>query len=171
MKNSSTVFILFFCFLICSISSGQTISGTVFSESNDPINNASVLLKDKENKTLMYQFTKNEGRFSFDYSLQDTLFLHCNALGYEKQIFTITPTINPQDFTVILLEKTEQLQEIIIEAPIPIREKKDTIVFNAKSFLDGTEYNVEDLLKKLPGVQVSENGTIKIGNQEIKKLW
>src|SRR5690606_19409099 len=139
-------------------------------ENNKPLNNASVLLKNKENNTLTYQITKNNGEFSFHHEGTDTLYLHCNALGFEKQIINIIPAKDLQKLKIILLEKTEQLQEIIIETSITIREKKDTIVFNAKSFLDGTEYSVEDLLKKLPGVQVSENGTIKIGNQEIEKI-
>lgn len=170
MSNYITRFIIGFSFFISLITSGQTISGTVFSENNKPLNNASVLLKNKENNTLTYQITKNNGEFSFHHEGTDTLYLHCNALGFEKQIINIIPAKDLQKLKIILLEKTEQLQEIIIETSIPICEKKDTIVFNAKSFLDGTEYSVEDLLKKLPGVQVSENGTIKIGNQEIEKI-
>ena len=52
----------------------------------------------------------------------------------------------------------------------PITIKKDTIVFDAKSFLQGNELVVEDLLKKIPGLNVLTDGTIKIGNQEVEKV-
>src|SRR5690606_5979425 len=52
----------------------------------------------------------------------------------------------------------------------PISIKKDTIIFKASAFTDGTEQTVEDLLKKIPGVYIDSDGTIKVGNQEIEKL-
>jgi hypothetical protein len=48
--------------------------------------------------------------------------------------------------------------------------KKDTITFNAKAFAQGNEEVVEDLLKKIPGLTVEADGTIKIGDQEVEKV-
>ena len=60
--------------------------------------------------------------------------------------------------------------KIIIENKISITIKKDTIVFNADSFKQGNEQVVEDLLKKIPSLNIDANGTIKVGNQEIEKI-
>ena len=62
------------------------------------------------------------------------------------------------------------LQEVVVQSRRPITVKKDTIVFDAKSFLQGNEQVVEDLLKKIPGLNVLTDGTIKIGNQEVEKV-
>src|SRR5690606_15772797 len=97
--------------------------------------------------------------------------LQCNALGYEKQTIIINLSIEKnKELTITLQERNEELQEIVIDISVPIKQKNDTVTFNVKSFLDGTEYTVEDLLKKLPGIQVTENGTVKVGNQEIEKI-
>ena len=66
--------------------------------------------------------------------------------------------------------KSFKLEEVFIESKKPIVIKNDTIVFNAKSFLQGNEQVVEDLLKKIPGLNVNSDGTIKVGNQEIEKV-
>ena len=44
------------------------------------------------------------------------------------------------------------------------------LIFNAKSFLQGNEQVVEDLLRKIPGLNIDENGTVKVGNQEVEKV-
>lgn len=149
----------------------QSIEGVVITEQNNAVGNVSVILKNSEDKTIAYQFTKPDGSFSFANLDSKKYTLQCNALGYEKQLLTIDlSNEKTKKVTVTLNEKTEELQEIVIDIPAPIKQKNDTITFDVKSFLDGTEYTVEDLLKKLPGIQVTENGTVKVGNQEIEKI-
>ncbi|WP_241148038.1 TonB-dependent receptor [Lacinutrix jangbogonensis] len=62
------------------------------------------------------------------------------------------------------------LDEVIIQAEKSISIKKDTINFKTKYFVNGTEKTVEDLLKRIPGINIDSEGIIKIGNQEIEKL-
>ena len=80
-------------------------------------------------------------------------------MGFENFIPSKVKEIG-EDFAEIAVESLEK----------PIRVKNDTIVFNAKYFQTGDEQVVEDLLKKIPGISVDDNGTIKVGNQEIDKL-
>ncbi|MDN3706782.1 DUF2012 domain-containing protein [Myroides ceti] len=149
----------------------QTLQGVVVNEQNTFLNNVSVILKSNENKTIAYRFTGADGSFSFTDLEAKEYLLQCNSLGYEKQLITIDLSKEKtKKINIILIEKPEELQEVIIEVPVALKQKKDTVTYNVKSFLDGTEYTVEDLLKKLPGIQVDENGTIKVGNQEIEKI-
>ena len=62
------------------------------------------------------------------------------------------------------------LNEVILKTELPIVVKKDTIIYNVRSFLRGNEQVVEDLLKKLPGLTVENDGTIKFGNEEVEKI-
>lgn len=149
----------------------QNIEGVVKTTQDVPLENASIILKNSENKTLSYQFAKADGTFRFTGLETGTYILQCNAAGYEKLILTIALTKDDtKKVTAELAEKTEELQEMVIDLPAPIKQKKDTVTFNVKAFTDGTEYTLEDLLRKLPGIQVTENGTVKVGNQEIEKI-
>jgi hypothetical protein len=71
---------------------------------------------------------------------------------------------------VVLKEKPMDLDEVIIQAESPISISNDTINFKTKYFTDSTEQTVEDLLRRIPGLQIDSEGTIKVGNQEIEKL-
>ena len=165
------LFLILIVLLFCNTIFAQSITGVVSNEHGTALGNASIIIKDTDNKTVAYQFTKTSGNFSFTNLEAKQYTLQCNALGYEKQTITIDLSQEKiQNNTITLQEKAEELQEIVIDISTPIKQKNDTITFNVKSFLDGTEYAVEDLLKKLPGIQVTENGTVKVGNQEIEKI-
>ncbi len=149
----------------------QNIEGVVKNIHNIPIENASIILKNNKNETVSYQFTKTGGTFRFTGLVAGTYYLQSNASGYEKLLLTVSlAKDSTESVTAVLEEKTEELQEIIIDLPTPIKQKKDTVTFNVKAFTNGTEYTVEDLLKKLPGIQVTAEGTVKFGNQEIEKI-
>jgi len=170
-KHLIKIFCITAVLLLSKAAVAQSIQGVVKNQEATALDNVSVIIKNSENKTIAYQFTKNNGSFIFENLEKQIYTLQVNTLGYEKQLITIdlTQEINKKT-EVVLIEKEELLEEIIIEYTAPIREKNDTVVFNVKAFADGTENVVEDLLKKIPGVQVSENGTVKIGNQEIEKI-
>ena len=53
---------------------------------------------------------------------------------------------------------------------MPVSIKGDTIVYNADSFKSGTERKLEDVLKKLPGVEVNKDGEIEIEGKKVQKV-
>src|SRR5690606_4819243 len=62
------------------------------------------------------------------------------------------------------------IDEVEIVHVMPVSIKGDTIVYNADSFTSGTERKLGDVLKKLPGVEVDEDGGIKVEGKEVTKL-
>ncbi|MFN5772909.1 carboxypeptidase-like regulatory domain-containing protein, partial [Flavobacterium sp.] len=132
---------------------------------------ASVVLKDEQGKIVTYTNTKNEGYFELKTLSKGVFNLNVSTLSYEaqsKKIEIAGSAKIKQNF--ILKPKTTVLQEVVVQSKRPITVKKDTIVFDAKSFLQGNEQVVEDLLKKIPGLNVLTDGTSKIGNQEVEKV-
>ncbi|MEN9569213.1 MAG: hypothetical protein RL172_444, partial [Bacteroidota bacterium] len=69
-----------------------------------------------------------------------------------------------------LIPKSKLLQEVIVKTGSPIKIKGDTVVYTADSFKVGPNANVEDLLKKLPGIQVDKNGQIKAMGETVQKV-
>src|SRR5699024_9414522 len=80
---------------------------------------------------------------------------------------------SPKNRTVdfFLHRRKTRLEEVIIHSKREkIRVNRDTLFYDPRAFLDGSEQTVEDLLSKLPGIQVKENGRILYKGKQIKKL-
>ena len=100
-----------------------------------------------------------------------------------KYIFTITHP-NFGDFVddievkngnerlalVSMTPKSKLLEAVIVKSGNPIRLKGDTTIYTADSFKVSANANVEELLKKMPGIQVDKNGQIKAMGQNVEKV-
>ena len=71
---------------------------------------------------------------------------------------------------VSLTPKSKLLEAIILKSGNPIRIKGDTTIYTADSFKVSANANVEELLKKLPGIQVDKNGEIKAMGEKVEKV-
>lgn len=72
--------------------------------------------------------------------------------------------------TIHLDKKSTMLDEVIVEAP-PVQIKKDTVEFNAGAFKTKPNSTAEDLLKKLPGIEVDKDGNVKAQGEDIPKIY
>ena len=166
---------LFAISIVFSLKSfGQiTISGKVYSTDSLKIQQASVVLTDiTKSKIIDYTFTDIEGLYKLRTNELGKFNLKFRHIGHStKSIdFEIVSNEYEKRINVFLPEKTVDLDEVIIQAERLFSIKKDTINFKTKYFIDGTEQTVEQLLQKIPGLQIDSEGTIKVGNQEIEKL-
>ena len=146
--------------------------GTIIDAKKEPIISASVFLKDNTGTIITYNYTDELGRYSLKTEKKGQFVLETASIGYEQKSININIDNNNEIKTTdfVLNPKVTELKEIIIESKRAITIKNDTIVFDVKSFLQGNEQTVEDLLKKIPGLNIDANGTIKVGNQEIEKV-
>lgn len=133
---------------------------------------ASVILKDSLNTSILdYTYSLENGIYKLATSKKGKNYITFSSLGYKtKTISFVIKNEKEIKIDAVLEEKPFELNEIIIEAEKAIKQKKDTITFKTKFFVNGTEQTVEDLLKKIPGLNIDSQGTIKVGNQEIEKL-
>lgn len=154
------------------LSFSQTkISGFVKSN-QESIIPVSIILKDSiNNSTLDYTYSSDKGKYKLYTEKKGKLTLTFSALGYKTKILKLLIKSQKEiNLDIILEEQPFKLNEIIINTEKKIKVKKDTITFKTKFFTNGTEQTIEDLLKKIPGLQIDNQGTIKVGNQEIEKL-
>jgi hypothetical protein len=171
-KRRGLTFGIFFVFTIFSFSQTK-ISGRIFDTLNLGLPSISVVIKDSLNKSIIsYTYSDQNGNYSIDFENIGKLKLIFSSLGYETKTISITipPSPKSQNFDIILKEQPLELDEVLIKPDRPIAVGKDTIRVKTKFFADGTEQTVEDLLKKIPGLNIDNEGTIKVGNQEIEKL-
>ena len=170
INNKELKFLIILLFFQNLCFSQTKISGIV-KDAKKNLFSASVLLKDSINNIVDYTYASEKGIYQFSTIKKGKFNITFSSLGYKTKTvsFEITTQKNIK-IDAILKEKPFELDEIIIEAEKEIKIKKDTITFKTKFFVNGTEQTVEDLLKKIPGLNIDSQGTIKVGNQEIEKL-
>lgn len=162
---------LFFCFNFSAYSQSK-IKGKVTDEKNEPMNGVSVVLTNKETKAIAtYNFTNEKGEYELITDKTGNFGLKFSALSYEVQTFDITLSDKQiVEQNASLVYKPFELNEVIIKVERPITVKNDTISYLTSAFLQGNEEVIEDLLKKIPNLNIDSEGTIKVGNQEIEKV-
>jgi hypothetical protein len=171
-KRMNKLLILVLLMLICNPGFAQkTIKGKVFFGGTTEHGPATVVLK-LNGLVQAYATTDN----SNDYVLQTTktgsFQLIVNSLNYKGQIFEIEflPGTTSIEKDIQLDYNEIELKEVVIHTVRPIVIEGDKIIYDAKSFAQGNEQVLEDLLKKIPGLNVGTDGTIKVGNQEVEKV-
>lgn len=170
MKN---VWILFLILFI-KISAQTEINGIVISDTKDSVIRANIILLNAKNEIETFGFSDKTGSFSVSTDKFGTFKLQIKSLNYnpkeiEIHIFQKNQKINLGNITISKLKESE-IKEVIITRQNPIRIKKDTVEYVVDKFTNGTEMNVEDLLKKLPGIKVDSDGKIKFGNKEVERV-
>ncbi len=153
-----------------------TVKGIAFDTiSKQPVAAATVTVLDRKDSSLVtFTITGNDGRFELkglangEYRLMITHVSYHNSNKY----FTVTDaTKNAELGNVVLNDKAKILEEVVLaaEAP-PVTMVGDTIQYNAGSFRVQPNATVEQLLKKLPGVKVEKDGTIKAQGEKVTKV-
>ncbi|MFN8243497.1 MAG: TonB dependent receptor [Ferruginibacter sp.] len=161
-------------FLSCSaFSQNSTIHGNVADTGQHKgIANAVVALL-SPGDSVLYKFARTDaqGHYSFTnvkpgkYILMTTHPYFADFLDdiEVKENSTVLPA-------VALTSRTKLLQEVIVKSGAPIRIKGDTTIYTADSFKVSANANVEELLKKLPGIQVDKSGKITAMGEQVTKV-
>jgi hypothetical protein len=150
------------------------ISGTIQDEAEkQPLESATVYLERIKDSTLVsYTISDKDGKFSLeDRTTDESLRLNISFVGYKtysKIIKIDKENINLEP--IDLLVDNNALDEVLVKSRAPITIKKDTLEFNVKSFKTQKDANVEDLLKKLPGVEVDDAGKITVNGKDVNKI-
>ena len=151
------------------------VSGVVLdSVSRNPLLTASVsLLTQSDSSYVTAGVTDGDGRFRFKSVSAGRYRLLVTFIGYRnKSVLFEVSGHNPVRLDTLWMgEESTGLQEVLIiqEAP-PVTIKGDTVQFNADSFRTEPDAQVEELLKKLPGIEVSRDGAIKSNGQAVRRV-
>ncbi|MFT3702426.1 MAG: outer membrane beta-barrel protein [Agriterribacter sp.] len=163
---------LFFFSLISFAQTNRTVRGKVYDSSHVVLRGATVMLYKQGAKDTLKTVTDKEGQFMFGNVSVNAFRLSITNVGMEniEQDYEFEESksdLNVGSITMSPAIKT--LQEVII-APPPIVIKEDTVEFKADSFKVRPNSSVEDLLKKLPGLQVDKDGNITAQGKTVTKI-
>ncbi|MFT3911862.1 MAG: outer membrane beta-barrel family protein [Ferruginibacter sp.] len=165
-----SVFLLVFGF---SYSQSSKIKGSVKDTvANIPVYNAVVaLLTPKDSVLKSFTRTKPDGSFNLENIPQGKYIMMVMQPMFGDYVEDIEINTAEQTFPAIpLTSKSKLLAAIIIKSGSPIKIKGDTTIYTADSFNVSANANVEELLKKLPGITVDKNGEIKAMGEKVEKV-
>ncbi len=149
------------------------VSGKICDTQGEPLISASVrLLAAKDSTVVKGVVSDANGRFSFPNIKNGRFIVETSYVGYEAKYKNITVQDNNVRTGVITLsENSIMLNETtVIGIKTPITVKEDTVEFNADSYKTAPNAVVEDLLKRLPGVEVGTDGSITVNGKTVKKF-
>ena len=174
------------CILLTTIislvtnSSAQKIAGTVKgilqeTANSQPLPDATVsVMAAKDSSLISFTLTSNSGYFEIKNIDKGDYYLIVSYQGLEtlKKSFSITAEKPHVDLAIVKMEKVyKTLGEVIVVDQAPIKINGDTIAFNANSFKTKPNATVEDLIKKLPGMTVEKDGTVKAQGENVQKVY
>lgn len=173
-KYGVCFFFLFSSLLFSLNSKGQTdlqsFSGNVIDgETKEFLENVICETADRSGNVLSYDISGTDGSFSLsaDTQIQSIRF---RLLGYKTREIAAEEIRDRIGMRVELQEDTFLLDEILVTVP-PIQQSNDTIRYNVSAFKGQEDRYVADLLKKLPGIKISDNGSISYQGEAISKFY
>ena len=169
MKN-----ILFFViFLMTSISFAQTVrfDGVIQDEQKNPLEMANIMAVNNGTKAMdSYGITNDKGKFQLTLKPNTSYTVKVSYLGMKSKEIVISTKAENIAQNIVMDGSGIELEGVEIVREMPVSIKGDTIVYNADSFKSGTEKKLEDVLKKLPGVEVNADGEIEVEGKKVSKL-
>jgi hypothetical protein len=150
----------------------HSIRGRVIDEIGEPLTYANVVLLNPVDSTLLYfDVADKEGYYEIKNIKSDHYLVQYSFVTKKSIYEAITiPSDLGEDFGDKVME-AQPMGEVVVTAEyIPIRFSQDTVSFNAKAFKTKTGAVVEDLLKKIPGVEVDKAGNVKALGDDVKQV-
>jgi hypothetical protein len=147
------------------------LDGVVSESGKDPLEMANVMAVNQGTKAVdAYAITNDKGKYFLNLKANSTYSLKVSYLGMNNKEITIVTHTDNMTHNVIMEAGGIELEGVEIVREMPVSIKGDTIVYNADSFKSGTEKKLEDVLKKLPGVEVNSDGEIEVEGKKVSKL-
>lgn len=162
------------CILVCMLAAMQAgaqvrISGTVREKDGGPQQSAVVLYVPAGQEGSEYAITDGMGKFSLELEAAPAAgdSLRVSMLGYG------TVTVAPEagtEMEILLSEEAISIQEVVVRAP-KVKLYGDTVEFNVQSFAEAQDKSLSDVLKRMPGVEVGEDGEISYNGESLGNLY
>lgn len=159
MKTSLRYILLSLCLFISCLIYGQGTESNVHgivtdAKSGEPLMSVSCRTYDKNGKLLTFGISDVDGKYMLRLSANCS-YAEFKSIGYKGHRISVASLHDNSD--VALEQDAVALQEVIVNIK-PIEVHKDTINYNIAAFKDVNDRKLVDVLKKLPGIEVDEDG-------------
>jgi hypothetical protein len=165
---------LILCFSLSAVGQRSTLRGSV-SDTIDHKNLQNTLvtvMRASDSVLVKFARADKSGNFSItdlDSGKYILMFTH-PYLGDFFDHVSIAPGVEKDLGNINMIPKSKLLEEVIVKSGSPIRIKGDTTIYTADSFKVRPGANVEELLRRLPGISVDKDGKITAMGERVKKV-
>ena len=168
--------VYFILILISNVAVAQkfSIQGEVSDSTGAWLPSATVMLLNPADSSLVnFTATNEQGHFEFKNVARVTYLLKVTFVGYKTYSKDIKPdaSVPTLDLGILKMQVAKtMLDEVVVSEKVPVVVKRDTIEFNATAFKTNKNATVEELLKKLPGVEVDNEGNVTAQGEQVKRV-
>ncbi len=167
--------LVFFTLFLCNLAHGQrfAVTGAVTDSSGTALVNATVAVLARADSSLTgFSTSRGDGSFTISRLEVGYYVLQVSFVGFETVLRDFDVPNADVDVGIVRLPvQTEVLEEFVISAErLPFVVRGDTIEYNALAFLLRPQDMVEDLLRRLPGIDVDRSGTITAQGKTVENV-
>jgi len=156
-----------------SLASGQSVkvSGVVIDSAGNPLQMANVIAYQKDRNLGAFGITNDSGKYQLlDLKKDSTYVIKVSFLGLRTVEDTIKNIQTDLVKNYVLMEGADELDAVNLVYEMPVTIKGDTISYNADSFTNGTERKLGEVIQKIPGMEVNEDGDVQVEGKTVEKI-
>lgn len=163
-------FVVFFALCTFEVLSQTILTGHVINDKKEPVFNAPVvLMRLTDSLTLNYTFTDDKGHYKLiTENKEEKWLLTVYGFNIARQTKIIENKSQIVDFDVI--EQAIQIREVSVKSE-KIWGGNDTVNYVVDAFRDTTDIVIADVLKKMPGIEVKDDGKVEYKGKPISKFY
>jgi hypothetical protein len=164
----AVLFLLFLAFVPSYAQ--QQLKGKVKDVKGNPIASANVNLRDKDGNILVFTKTNEKGNYSLLFAEENkNLRIEVTVIGYTKLVVPVSDLNKSYD--IIMTDTEIKLQTVVVKNRPVLVVKGDTLHYKTSDFADKQDRSIGDVLRKMPGMEVSENGKVSYNGKSISNLY
>ena len=166
---------LLYTFLIFMLSSvaalaQKQVKGKIKDTKGTPIASVNINLKDKEGNILSFTRTNDKGEYTLSFTEENKdLTLEATIIGFQKKIIQVADLSKSYDLS--LVETEINLKTVVVKNRPVLTSNGDTLNYKTSDFADKQDRTIGDVLKKMPGIVVDENGKVTYNGKSISNLY
>lgn len=162
---------------LCSLSLGAVaqkpaIHGSLVTPDGHPVPHASVTIKNEQGRIVAFKASDANGLFAL--AIPETaplpiLRIEINHLGYKR--VSIPLTEGRMQYDITMEEQPIDLSEVEVKSRPRIDSRGDTLEYDVGSFAKPEDRSIGDVISRMPGMEVGEDGSIKYNGQNISNFY
>jgi hypothetical protein len=165
------LFIIVLALVSSSYAQNIRLEGVVLDTGKAPLEMANVMAVNQTTKAMdAYAITSDKGKFVLNLKANTSYTIKLSYIGMQNKEITVATKSENIVQNITMESGGVELAGVEIVREMPVSIKGDTIVYNADSFKSGTERKLEDVLKKLPGVEINSDGEVEVEGKKVSKL-